>query len=599
MLLKEIEILTNHLLVEELTADERKKYKKLFNSQRYDHLFNGKTRLFFPVGEQDQASEYKKDIEQFLQAQGYTINDYEKGLLNKEGDNRVFKIGKVLNKLNPALLKLYQEDPSRQPNYKAKQAEYYVVISRNSYDIASMSTDRPWNSCMNIRTGINKRYVTCDVSEGTLVSYLVSGNEIQNERDKGKRHLNAIGRLSIKPFINTETNQTVLIPERNVYGRGANVLKNVVNSWLSSVNTIEEGEYRLIQNLYADSIGRTIRFSEVDKYKYVIDVLKSMVQKSMIDAIKKDQIKWQVASWVQEIEGADIEIHNFELINKNVKDISIAPNDTYNIESEYLTGIEKKVELDRKKIERTISAVPDELKAEVLSESGVKTEEGGYYTDTLQEVAHFYGTVPTDKFTEAIKIYVEIEDAINYFYSRSENHDFIKQILDGEFVIEYYEPVGSVEEIFEILSEKTLEAIKEKLSENNPNWEEEYETILEAIKEDEEISSDIVWGYTNAAESALQSYYYDTIINDLKYVAGATEIIWRGSMLFLEIDKNNIVYDNWLEEFVDEDGNWQTDIFEVINAEDENQSLLLPDDRQVYAPPSEEDVNDSIMARIY
>ena len=70
-----------------------------------------------------------------------------------------------------ALKKTFDADPQRAATRKADKL---IVISRHPYDVAGMSTDRGWKSCMNLVDGINRHYVLRDVKQGSLVAYLIN-----------------------------------------------------------------------------------------------------------------------------------------------------------------------------------------------------------------------------------------------------------------------------------------------------------------------------------------------------------------------------------------------------------------------------------------
>ena len=70
---------------------------------------------------------------------------------------------------------------------------YIIVISRHPYDIAGMSTDRGWTSCLNIDTGERKHYVMSTIINAGLVAYFCEEDDT-NINDP-------LGRITIKPFI--------------------------------------------------------------------------------------------------------------------------------------------------------------------------------------------------------------------------------------------------------------------------------------------------------------------------------------------------------------------------------------------------------------
>lgn len=126
---------------------------------------------------------------------------------------RELNIGKVLTKAaknNPRakeLLDKFSNDPLRlTSNLDTKKL--MIVLSNHSYDIAGMSTDRRWTSCMNLLSGSNARWVKEDIKWGTVVAYLIEENDKNIE--------NPLGRILIKPYFD-DNGAVVYFPEPTVY----------------------------------------------------------------------------------------------------------------------------------------------------------------------------------------------------------------------------------------------------------------------------------------------------------------------------------------------------------------------------------------------
>lgn len=131
-----------------------------------------------------------------------------------------------------------------------KDMECLVVISRDPYDIAGMSTDRRWKSCMRLPKHRNddggqyRYYVMADLLEGTLIAYLIE----KNDRDID----NPYARVLIKPFIN-KNNDVYLAPEDKVYYDESYLTKDHTDNFLSIVqNWVDEQQQELEGNFYAN-----------------------------------------------------------------------------------------------------------------------------------------------------------------------------------------------------------------------------------------------------------------------------------------------------------------------------------------------------------
>jgi len=132
-------------------------------------------------------------ITAFLQQNGYQLLDYAAGTV-KDKHERVTRLGKVLSK-QPDLKKLFDNDANRRQIVTASKGNKLVCLSMHPYDVAGMSTDRGWTSCMNLVSGSNKQYVKADVEANTLIAYLI------NEDDK---NINApIMRVLLKKYFAT------------------------------------------------------------------------------------------------------------------------------------------------------------------------------------------------------------------------------------------------------------------------------------------------------------------------------------------------------------------------------------------------------------
>lgn len=109
-------------------------------------------------------------VEEALREKNIEIIDYVAGT-GKDSHGRVVRIGRALK--DPSAKKAFDSDPNRKSLTNATRNHQLICISMHPYDIAGMSTDRGWTSCMNLRGGSNKKYVKQDVANGVLVAYLI------------------------------------------------------------------------------------------------------------------------------------------------------------------------------------------------------------------------------------------------------------------------------------------------------------------------------------------------------------------------------------------------------------------------------------------
>ncbi len=99
-------------------------------------------------------------------------------------------------------VKDYLEETSYLNSDKVGKGERSVIISRNTTDIATMSTGRPWTSCMDLKDGVNAHHVARAMKDGMIVAYLISGSAEQAQAiaSDTNQPINALARIAIKPM---------------------------------------------------------------------------------------------------------------------------------------------------------------------------------------------------------------------------------------------------------------------------------------------------------------------------------------------------------------------------------------------------------------
>lgn len=246
--------------------------------------------------------------------------------LKKKGDEESLRIVQRFEYNRRA----FQEDQARNNVISRKNKKTYIVISKANYDIAGMTSGRNWSSCMSLTSGNGKKYIHCDIKEGTLIAYLINGDDTNIQRP--------IARVLIKPFISVENYKDYLyVVEEREYGTAPGFTE-VVQDMFREAQPDKSGRYKINRKLYPDSNNRevTIRKSvEVlsqelfDKLKYNTDEDNEMVR---------------IWSHSLELESENINSRDIKKIEKiNTKaaiNISSIPNlsEISNIEtSDYLT----------------------------------------------------------------------------------------------------------------------------------------------------------------------------------------------------------------------------------------------------------------------
>jgi hypothetical protein len=232
-------------ILEALKPSQYRNLVKGWDKSKYADLFNNKYRIYIPLGEKVKDVKPNSEVESFVKSQGYEIEDYLTGIASKDNGKRKVRIGKLLTK-EPDLKKLFDNDSSR----NSSQSEYIVVISRHPYDIAGMSTDRGWTSCMNLvkqkyTANHSEEFVPLDIKEGTLVAYLIKNTDKNIESPSA--------RVLIKPFINLDGSEDIAFGvEDKVYGTAPEEFQQTVVDWADNINKKKKlnGIFELNQKVY-------------------------------------------------------------------------------------------------------------------------------------------------------------------------------------------------------------------------------------------------------------------------------------------------------------------------------------------------------------
>ena len=266
------------VLDEALPLSLAKQYVKI-SKGRYKNLYpeifpEGVDRIFLPTKIKFSAedSPIYTDIESVLNQRNFRITDYiggyAKSTINTKESPR--KIGKLLtefmkiekdygygNDVNysfnsnniddlKSLWHGFEIDPVR----NIKQEDLAIVISRHPYDLAGMSTDRAWESCMSIHQkhsivygknieqggrfghGNLHKDIQIGIKEGDLIAYLINKNEpgVKNSVKEPETHsvhpkdpiIRPIARLSIKALKSPCKKNTYLLVSDALYYQGKN-----------------------------------------------------------------------------------------------------------------------------------------------------------------------------------------------------------------------------------------------------------------------------------------------------------------------------------------------------------------------------------------
>lgn len=297
--------------------------------QKHDSVFGeGKERIRIPIPKDDtpitkynlhdkvigKGVSHTSSLIDLLHGNGFHVDDYVAGIMHhSDTPNRKIKIGKWFAQ-NPEVgdrktrfmsntkyetdergkfIKKDGQKVIKSPGKYLTNAEYFaadpirqsskheahIVITRNKYDVAGMSTDRGWSSCMDMVDGENKYYLKHDIANGTMTAYVCHKDDHDISRP--------IGRINLKQFTSVGDNlhHSIYRPEQSSYGAIPSVTRKLVTDWAEKNYPSKEGIYMKAPELYSDD-GESIKAEKPLKFedaKHVNDVAYS-VAKSVRDS---------------------------------------------------------------------------------------------------------------------------------------------------------------------------------------------------------------------------------------------------------------------------------------------------------------------------
>lgn len=220
---------------------------------------------------------YTTDAENYMQGLAFEVSN----------PTRKLGIGKMLSRSessekDPAkkvelqgLKRTFDADPQRAAT---KKPDKQIVISRHPYDVAGMSTDRGWSSCMNLVDGVNRHYVLRDVRQGSIIAYLVNSDDLNIRKP--------LARILIKPYMEKGNPKNIAMMGDVMYGTAPNNFTTLVDAWVNkNYNQGKGGLYCLGKGLYRDEIPQQMTL-------YSDDQLLQMSVNKLASWAQEDSSKW-------------------------------------------------------------------------------------------------------------------------------------------------------------------------------------------------------------------------------------------------------------------------------------------------------------------
>lgn len=219
------------------------------------------------LGKEEEASVVEN---YFLAEPREAKKNYTEGYYVSPLSNTKISIGKIFNLVKKKLPNYNYygtsiKDLEKVFNTRPSKFKGKVVISRHPYDIAGMSTDRGWSSCMNLvkTEGMENysEYVEPTIMRGALIAYLI--------KDKDKNINSPTSRLLIKPYIRkgetinyAEPNWVLFVSDiyGTVYPKFAKAVQRWVNeNWNNKIlENSKNKEFEFLHDLYKEKSDKEL-----------------------------------------------------------------------------------------------------------------------------------------------------------------------------------------------------------------------------------------------------------------------------------------------------------------------------------------------------
>jgi len=304
---------------------------------------SGRVYIPFEASQEEQMySLYDKDIIKSLEEKGCTNIDYRNGkciyngqprniggLIGPKGTLRYKDLLEInrnnqsnpdfyynvdreiqeTNELYDDLLNGFNTSPVRT---NKGQNQFMVVISQDPHDVASMSTDRNWTSCMELGKGSQHQDVFCEVAYGGLVAYLIRADDLAIKRP--------LARIHIRRF-ESRNGQSIAMPEREVYGNEMPGFFEVVDQWLidRQGKELTPGMYTRMGGEYSDTFSSEMLVAPTDEKGLVSWLTKKDPNSMITDYSVDDEL---AEAWNEFVDGnyigedSKIEDNSRKFINK-------------------------------------------------------------------------------------------------------------------------------------------------------------------------------------------------------------------------------------------------------------------------------------------
>jgi hypothetical protein len=167
-----------------------------------------------------------------------SVKGIDKFSLNIKINNLIYNIKSTMDE--------YLSSPLRGNLHS--DGDYLIVISKDPTDIAGMSTEKRWTSCMSLDGGSHSSGVYCEIIEGGFIAYLINKDD--------KEVSDPLARYRIRRFESVKTRESVAIMEDSMYSDNTEYpgFMEAVQGWIDSKQgPLDHGVYSLKGGGYSDT----------------------------------------------------------------------------------------------------------------------------------------------------------------------------------------------------------------------------------------------------------------------------------------------------------------------------------------------------------
>jgi len=446
------------------------------NPYPFSAWFGENGRTYIPFSQVAEGQEYDPEVIGVLNDNNCQVIDYRGGYCQQ--GNRQFRIGKFIERIKKQeIQKLQQQDAQGQiydlqreinaviefyddilnqfvnSSFRMQkgQDQFQVVISQNPHDVAQMSTDRSWESCMTLGSGGHHEDVFCEVQRGGLVAYLINANDLDITQP--------LARIHIRRFDNRQ-GQSIAISERSIYGNEIAGFYEAVKGWLDQQQgDIQSGMYQRIGGEYSDTFGKDMLVTPED-------------QENILQWFRQQDPNAQWSEWilVDELYRDAMELED-RMSREEFSDIFSDEGDKFNTEEEgkeaLMLAKERDSDYDRDVLDDyldnddpdwekwsdideetgeylkerfVLKEVPHDKRSEMTNHAAkaiLAAPKGEYSSEVIQELKEFYfgksrgiGSSPRLEFLKKYPEYLNKEDVESL--DDSDSLDFIQSLPEDQ-----------------------------------------------------------------------------------------------------------------------------------------------------------------------